>query len=429
MKMIAKQKTGDRAMSALTSTVVMAAIMAVVSGCASKPVQKTAVKPPLSAQPATPVAKPEALPLPKVEPKLDPKVDLRPSTPPLASTTMTQPKLMVSTLPAVMPSTLSNPNTQTDQRIYTDHQGYKAQQEAIKKLNDTGKHPVKSYSLAKAQCWLDVSLHEYSRNDRSSFPEQAMQESVKITNYLKSGGEVGAPENPAHKTPLVNKAAKLRDDLWLEANQFKAQPGIECVAKQVACAEVELVHAGNEHNQQGWRHAKPYVQIAEDLIGEAQSAQKSCQPQPPVMASPMVPPPAVQSIAPAATVEKIALSASALFRFNKRNPGDLLAEGKAQLDDLAAKLKSGYASVEAIDLVGYTDRLGSAAYNAQLSLDRAATVKAYLQSQGVKAPMTTQGRGPADPVKMCSGNKPTPALTQCLQPNRRVEISIKGVKR
>jgi OmpA-OmpF porin, OOP family len=118
-----------------------------------------------------------------------------------------------------------------------------------------------------------------------------------------------------------------------------------------------------------------------------------------------------------------------LFYFNKRSPKDLLPKGKAQLDALAERIAKVYASVEAIELVGYTDRLGGAAYNAKLSQDRANTVKAYLVSQGVRAAMTTQGRGPLEPVVQCEGRKPTPQLTQCLQPNRRVEITIRGVRK
>ena len=48
----------------------------------------------------------------------------------------------------------------TDQTIQSDYANYETQQGRIKSLNDTGKHRVASYSLAKAQCWLDVSLHE-----------------------------------------------------------------------------------------------------------------------------------------------------------------------------------------------------------------------------------------------------------------------------
>jgi OmpA-OmpF porin, OOP family len=327
-------------------------------------------------------------------------------------------------------SKLSNTRTQTDKTIQADMDGYKLQQAAIKAQNDTGKHPVKSYSLAKAQCWLDVSLHEYSRNDRSRWPQLAMQESIKITDYLSAGGLVSDEKNPAQQTLLINNAAKLRPDLWATADGLKKQAGFKCAEKQVACAEVELVHAGNEHNQQGWRHAKPYVQIAEDQLTDAQAATQACEP---VKATATAPTPAVTPTPAVAvrSVEKITLGASALFRFNKRNLQDLLPEGKVQLDDLARKVSTVYETVEHIELVGYTDRLGSDTYNETLSKDRANTVKAYLQNQGVKAQMTTAGRGKASPVatNCASSNRPTKALTACLQPNRRVEVTIVGVKR
>ncbi len=303
----------------------------------------------------------------------------------------------------------------TDSAIDADYRSYETQQSAIKALNDTGSHPVKSYSLAKAQCWLDVSFHEYTRNDRSDFPQAALGESDKITRYLQSSGDVRSQANPANQTPLVNDAAKLRPDLWDRAALLKQHEGFRCAEQLVACGEVELVHAGNEHNQQQWRHAKPYVQIAEDLLGQAQQAADAC------------PKPSVQM--PERVVERLNLSASALFRFNRRNQDDLLPVGRAELDQLAERIRTVYASVERIDLVGYTDRLGSDGYNATLSQDRADTVKAYLQSRGLDAPMTAEGRGEAEPLVQCSGERATPQLTACLQPNRRVEVTIIGVKR
>jgi OmpA-OmpF porin, OOP family len=233
--------------------------------------------------------------------------------------------------------------------------------------------------------------------------------------------------NPAHQTPLVNNAAKLRDDLWATADGLKKQAGFKCAEKLVACAEVELVHAGNEHQQQGWRHAKPYVQMAEDQLSEAQAALKTCE-RPASIAIPAAP---TVVVPVARSVEKVTLNASALFRFNKRRTADLLPQGKAELNDLAQKINSVYASVEHIELVGFTDRLGAERYNNTLSLDRANTVKAYLQSQGVQAQMTTAGRGKASPVVTGCGasTKPTKSLTSCLQPNRRVEVTIVGVKR
>ncbi len=308
---------------------------------------------------------------------------------------------------------------------------YTTQQTALKSLNDTGQISVKSYALSKAQCWLDVSLHEYSRNDRSTFPQEAFDESAKIASELKQGASLAAQQ-----TPLLNGATMLREDLWAQAASLKKLEGFACAERQVACAEVELVHAGNEYAQQGWRHAKPYVQIAEDLLSDAKAAAAACpKPKPPPSIVPLMPEPvAVAPLAPIAkltkTIEKITLNASALFKFDKRKTVDLLPQGKAQLDELAAKINSVYASVESIALVGYTDRLGSDAYNNTLSADRANAVKAYLQSKGVTSAMTTEGRGKAEPIAQCpGGNAPTAALTQCLQPNRRVEVAITGVKR
>ena len=325
----------------------------------------------------------------------------------------------------------------TDGALIADHQGYKAQQDAIQALNDTGRHPLRSYPLAKAQCWLDVSFHEYSRNDRSAFPQGALDASRQITDYLARGGAPGGADNPALQTPLVNDALKLREDLWAQAAALKTHAGWRCVEKLVACGEVELVHAGNEHRQQGWRHAKPYVQIAEDLIGDARAGADACPPtmpvvrlvEPPAPASPppapAVPPPPPP---PPVVIEKIVLNANVLFAFDKRQLGDLLPGGRAELDQLVIKLDRVYARVDRLELIGHTDRLGTDAYNAQLSADRAEAIKAYLQQQGVKVDIVATGRGSAEPLVTCS-QRTQAALAQCLQPNRRVEIAITGVPR
>jgi OmpA-OmpF porin, OOP family len=56
-------------------------------------------------------------------------------------------------------------------------------------------------------------------------------------------------------------------------------------------------------------------------------------------------------------------------------------------------------------------------------------VQAYLERKGLNAPMTAEGKAAREPVVTCKGRKPTKALTACLQPNRRVELEITGVKR
>jgi OmpA-OmpF porin, OOP family len=171
------------------------------------------------------------------------------------------------TAPALTPS----PDRISDEAIKLDQQIYLDMQARIKALNDRGV-PVRDYFLSKSQCWLDVSFHEYTRNDRSGFPQAAMTQANKLVVGLERRAAMSMD------TPLVNGATGLRPDLWDRARALKADSGFACAQHKLACAEVELVHAGNEHAQQEWRHAKPYVQIAEDLMGDAQALANSCQP-------------------------------------------------------------------------------------------------------------------------------------------------------
>lgn len=299
----------------------------------------------------------------------------------------------------------------SDAAIHADHGAYAGVQQRIHALNEGGR-PVRDYHLSKAQCWLDVSFHEYTRNDRSDFTQAALDESVKLVVAMEAKAEPLPMD-----TPLVNDAARLRPDLWERFGALKQHTGFRCAQQLVACGEVELVHAGNEYNQQQWRHAKPYVQIAEENLAQATAAAEAC----------LTPP--VAPVAPV-RVERIVLNASALFRFDRSAEADLLPQGRAELDALAAKLGDAYASVESIALVGHTDRLGSAAYNDRLSQARADTVKAYLQGKGIAAEITATGRGEAVPVKDCPGGDVAAlALTECLQPNRRVEVTITGTPR
>lgn len=125
-------------------------------------------------------------------------------------------------------------------------------------------------------------------------------------------------------------------------------------------------------------------------------------------------------VAPMATPKQAAkeyvLSGDFLFDFDKSN---LSAKGKSTLNQIAKEIKASGATK--VSIAGYTDRLGSAAYNLKLSQARANTAKAYLQAQGVKANIKAFGRGKANQVKACN-NVQGQALKDCLKPNRRVVI-------
>lgn len=115
------------------------------------------------------------------------------------------------------------------------------------------------------------------------------------------------------------------------------------------------------------------------------------------------------------------LSGDFLFDFDKDT---LTAKGKEVVDNVAAQLKS--SGAKDVTIKGYTDRLGSVAYNLDLSQRRANRVKARLIEDGVNAQFTATGLGKANQVKPCDEFPMGQALKDCLRPNRRVEISASG---
>lgn len=137
------------------------------------------------------------------------------------------------------------------------------------------------------------------------------------------------------------------------------------------------------------------------------------------------PAPAPEPVVCNPTTETISVGAEKLFGFDKANLKD---EGKAALDDAAAKIKAN-PEIKAVIVTGHTDRIGSEAYNQKLSERRAKQVADYLVAQGVDSGIiSSAGRGESEPVVQCAGNKATKKLVSCLQPNRRVEIRAEGTK-
>jgi outer membrane protein OmpA-like peptidoglycan-associated protein len=101
----------------------------------------------------------------------------------------------------------------------------------------------------------------------------------------------------------------------------------------------------------------------------------------------------------------------------------LRSEVRAILDELAGKLQT--AEYDRLDIIGYTDRIGSTDYNRRLSELRAYAVAQYLMSKGVpQNKIRYEGRGEKDPLTPagdCKGLAREELIT-CLQKDRRVEI-------
>ncbi|SUW64042.1 Outer membrane protein II* [Buttiauxella agrestis] len=115
------------------------------------------------------------------------------------------------------------------------------------------------------------------------------------------------------------------------------------------------------------------------------------------------------------------LNAESLFAFSSAS---LSSEGYAQVNQLAEDLKSDNLENKHVVITGYTDRIGNPAQNMQLSLARAESVKQLLTEKGIPSSIIeTRGLGDSAPRVMCPGKK-SPAVIDCLAPNRRMTIDI-----
>jgi len=112
---------------------------------------------------------------------------------------------------------------------------------------------------------------------------------------------------------------------------------------------------------------------------------------------------------------KMTLASEASFDFNKSN---IKPAFHPSLDKLATVMNK-YNRSE-ITIIGHTDSVGSNAYNQNLSVERARSVKDYLLSRGVTpSRITVVGRGESEP-------RDTNSTEAGRQLNRRVEILVKG---
>jgi OOP family OmpA-OmpF porin len=205
-------------------------------------------------------------------------------------------------------------------------------------------------------------------------------------------------------------------------------------------ANVDLISVGLVYRFGAPAHSvrTAYVPLAaqpvyrpEPVVAQAPVA---APPPAPVIASAPAPvvvpaPVAIPAPAPAPTPKpwvKVKLQADSLFGFDQDS---LQADGKQALDKLLQELKG--VNVDAVQVTGHTDRLGSAAYNAKLSTRRAEAVRNYLvQVGGMPANLVTAtGVGSAQPETSpndCKGMKASQALITCLRVDRRVEVQVLG---
>jgi outer membrane protein OmpA-like peptidoglycan-associated protein len=128
-------------------------------------------------------------------------------------------------------------------------------------------------------------------------------------------------------------------------------------------------------------------------------------------------PPAVAAAPPPPGRKVMTFQQAALFDFDK---AVLKPEGKEQLKKYREEVREAMSRADSVKITGYTDSIGTDAYNKKLSLRRAEAVRDYLVSLGVdRSKLQVYGEGKANPV---ADNKTAAGRAK----NRRVEVEVVG---
>lgn len=144
--------------------------------------------------------------------------------------------------------------------------------------------------------------------------------------------------------------------------------------------------------------------------------------------SPVEPSPSPVAVPEEPVFVPITLQAEKLFDFNQ---SVIRPDGQKVLaEEVVSKLRA--IPESEVIVTGHADRIGSEAYNMGLSQRRADAVKAYLVEQGIESHrIQTVAKGETEPVVSCKNVKGESSsrnrvLVECLRPNRRVVVEVKG---
>jgi len=130
--------------------------------------------------------------------------------------------------------------------------------------------------------------------------------------------------------------------------------------------------------------------------------------------------------APEPVAQLVSEQLTILFDFNK---SIITPTSAAKLDQIAAAVNLS-PHVTKVNIVGYTDQIGTDKYNDKLSVRRAHSVKAYLDGKmRIDANVLgLRGLGKQSPVDECKNSKNRKAKIACMAVNRRVEVEFEFQK-
>ena len=176
-----------------------------------------------------------------------------------------------------------------------------------------------AYATHKAQAWVNfgkyAAAEQLPRDGavRRACPGRAL--AAALAQHRRA----------SHDTAELPHARHVRDDLWRGIAAVEADGRVCAAPKMTAYCEVQLAWADYEAGAGGWRHADPYVRIAEDYCSTAMAAEAPAPPAAapaplPPASAPAAPPPPGTGAGPERAVPARPLGGA---RYPRPGPADL----------------------------------------------------------------------------------------------------------
>ncbi|MGZ2749903.1 OmpA family protein [Burkholderia stagnalis] len=262
------------------------------------------------------------------------------------------------------------------------------------------------YTSGLARGWLEIA----TRQDRtvliSSTYNDAAPKALQNARHFIDGSVPFVPIYGAKHWPSASRPdwiAAIREIERVDERVSHSPCRGEAAGRLSALTD-EVWKEQDETHGTRWVHGWAQIERARALARQVDRELDTCVP-----ATPVVNP----------LAEPGALSSDTLFGFDS---AALTPEGEQAIAQLAGHLKP--LALRRLTVTGYTDRIGSEAYNLALSRRRADAVASALAAAGVQAEhIETRGLGRADPAIDCPGPASS-AVIACLAPNRRVTVRV-----
>lgn len=250
-----------------------------------------------------------------------------------------------------------------------------------------------TYPYCLAQTHLDKATEQYNNNDRTDYVEDSLISSLEILLQMEIYlDDIIYPESKHDeytvRKDLWNLVYDAKD--WLDSYQILDNSS--CGQCTLAELELELKNARHLNSELGLRNALPSIRKSEVLASKLNEEILNCK---------------------INNLYKF-IPRSIYYETAKYGLRDI---SKKRLDVVAKLLKEN--NKYKINIVGFTDPVGSTYYNYKLSYKRAITAYKYLLSKGIsKHRMSVSSKGEKEQIKD-RFNQESNAI------NRRVDILIK----